>query len=61
MVTKTDNVHTCLVCGHTGTDVHEYPTYSKVLGRDTTEYQCDDIEDCLVRKCGDGNGDNTNL
>ena len=43
-------VETCEVCGHTGSDVHEYPTYSNVLGRDTTEYQCDDINACLNRK-----------
>ena len=43
---------TCEVCGHTGTDVHEYPTYSRVLGRDTTEYQCDNIDTCLDRKYG---------
>ncbi|MDD4873352.1 MAG: hypothetical protein PHE15_00015 [Dehalococcoidales bacterium] len=43
-------VETCEVCGHRGSDVHEYPTYSNVLGRDTTEYQCDDIDACLNRK-----------
>ena len=55
MVTKIDNVHTCSVCGHAGQDVHEYPTYSKALGRDTIEYQCEDIAACLDRKYGDGN------
>jgi len=45
----------CEVCGYEGEDVHEYPTYSKVLGRDTTEYQCDDITACLDRKWGKRN------
>lgn len=43
---------TCAVCGYKGSDVHEYPTYLRVLGRDTTELQCDDIEACLDRKYG---------
>jgi len=43
-------VETCNVCGHTGSDVHEYPTYDAVLGRDTTEMQCRDITACLNRK-----------
>jgi hypothetical protein len=43
-------VETCEVCGFRGTDVHEYPTYSNVLGRDTTEFQCKDITACLNRK-----------
>jgi ASC-1-like (ASCH) protein len=42
--------NTCEVCGHQGVDVHEYPTYSAVLNRDTSEYQCDDIDACLNRK-----------
>jgi hypothetical protein len=43
-------VEACEVCGHRGVDVHEYPTYSQVLKRDTTEMQCDDINACLNRK-----------
>jgi len=43
-------VKTCEVCGMTSRNIHEYPTYSKVLGRDTTEYQCDEINECLGRK-----------
>lgn len=39
---------TCEVCGHTGTNVHEWPTYKD--GRDKTEYQCNDYEACLSRK-----------
>ena len=39
---------TCEVCGHQGTDVHEWPTYKD--GRDRTEYQCDNYEACLTRK-----------
>ena len=54
-LTKPDNIHTCSVCGRTGIDVHEYPTYDKALGRDSTAWQCDDIETCLDRKYGDGN------
>ena len=46
---KGNITRTCEVCGHTGTDVHEYPTYSHSLGRDTTQYQCDDIDACLER------------
>lgn len=42
----------CEVCGRIETGIHEYPTYSRVLGRDTTEYQCDDIDACLNRKYG---------
>jgi len=47
---KIGKKHTCRICGHEGVDVHEYPTYSQVLGRDTTEYQCDDITACLDKK-----------
>ena len=43
-------VETCEVCGKRGTDVHEFPTYDAVLGRDTTEMQCKDITACLNRK-----------
>lgn len=43
-------VETCNVCGKRGTDVHEFPTYDAVLGRDTTEMQCKDITACLNRK-----------
>ena len=38
---------TCWKCGHKGTDVREEPTH--ILGRDTTEYFCDNIEACLDR------------
>jgi hypothetical protein len=47
MVTETRK-HTCEVCGRTGTDIHEYPTYNRYSG-DTTAYQCDDIDSCLDR------------
>ena len=46
-------VRTCETCGHTGTDVHQCPIYSKVLHRDTTEFQCDDITACWMRKYGE--------
>lgn len=42
-------IRTCEVCGHEGTDVHFYPTYSKELDRDTLELQCEDITSCLKR------------
>jgi len=38
---------TCWRCGHRGLDVSEQPTH--ILGRDTTEYFCNDIETCLDR------------
>ena len=41
-------VRTCEICGHTGEDVHEYPTYK--CGHDITSYQCDDIAACLSKK-----------
>ncbi len=47
---KHDIVLTCEECGHCDTDVHEVPTYSQVLGRDTTAYLCDDIYHCLKRQ-----------
>ncbi len=40
--------HTCDECGHTGSDVHEWPTYKD--GHDKTAYQCDQVEGCLTRK-----------
>ena len=43
-------VRQCEVCGHMGGDVQEHPFYDKVLGRDSTRYECDDIEACLDRK-----------
>lgn len=43
-----EDTKACEVCGHTGPDVHEWPTYKD--GRDKTEYQCDDYEACLNRK-----------
>ena len=43
-------MQTCEICGHTSEDVKEYPTHKN--GRDTTEYQCTDIEKCLDRKGG---------
>ena len=46
----TTTIRTCQVCGHEGIHIHEYPTYSNVLKRDTTELQCDDITACLDRK-----------
>ena len=46
---KTKIVRTCQVCGFTGEDIHEYPTYRYDDG-DTTELQCDDYESCLDRK-----------
>lgn len=42
------NNKTCNVCGCTGPEVHEWPTYKD--GRDRTEYQCDDYKACLNRK-----------
>ncbi|KKL07019.1 hypothetical protein LCGC14_2590240 [marine sediment metagenome] len=39
----------CSKCGYRGIDVHEYPTYSRILDRDVTDYFCKDIEACLDR------------
>ncbi len=46
---KREIILTCEACGHTGTTVRETPTYSPVLGRDTTAYLCTDITTCLTR------------
>lgn len=50
------DIKTCEVCGHQGTDVHEWPTYKD--GRDRTKYQCDDYKTCLTRKSNDNNTPN---
>ena len=47
MTTQTDL--TCSVCFHEGPDVHEHDVYSRVLGRDTTDYLCDDGDACHKR------------
>ncbi|KKN64727.1 hypothetical protein LCGC14_0488590 [marine sediment metagenome] len=47
-------MNTCSVCFHKGNDVHEYPTYSQELQRDTTDYFCKDEEECLKRKEAQG-------
>ncbi len=46
-------IRTCSVCKHRGSDVHELPTYSCTLKRDTTDYFCDDIGACLDRVAGE--------
>jgi len=46
--TINQDLKTCDVCGHTGPDVHEWPTYKE--GGAHTEYQCDDYAACLTRK-----------
>lgn len=42
--------YTCAVCGHSGLDVHDYPFYDRTLQRDSSQYQCDDINACLDRR-----------
>jgi len=41
--------HTCVICGHIGEDVSEYPLYDKGLKRDSTAFMCDDVDACLER------------
>jgi hypothetical protein len=44
-----NEILTCSVCGHTGSDVHELPTYDRALSRDSTGYFCDDRKMCEKR------------
>lgn len=44
----------CELCGHQGNDVHEYPTYDRVLHQDTYQHQCDDINACYDRMIKQG-------
>jgi len=40
--------HTCTRCGYVGVDVHQYPT--RIRCKDTSEYLCDEVEDCHARQ-----------